>query len=232
MKIHQITEQNLAEGPHDKHIFKAVFLAGGPGSGKSYVSKGLLSGYGLKAINSDDIYEYMAHKQELDLGDPDAVASPEGQEIRDRAKKLTSHRENAYLSGRLGIIIDGTGKNTDKVKKASDDLRKLGYSTMMLFVNTDLEVAQARNLQRPRKLPTEMVSKMWNAVQSNIMKFQQVFGASNFHIVDNSGGLEDPARKQNFDNVEKLIRAFITSPPTNRFAIKWLQDNKTGTPNS
>ena len=29
----------LTEGVHDDGIFKAVFLAGGPGSGKSYVAK-------------------------------------------------------------------------------------------------------------------------------------------------------------------------------------------------
>ena len=34
-----------------------------------------------------------------------------------------------------------------------------------------------------------------------------VFGASNFHVVDNSGGLEDPSRAENFNNVYKIVRA-------------------------
>ena len=43
----------LTEGVYDKHIFKAFFLAGGPGSGKSWVAKRTLGGTGMKVINSD-----------------------------------------------------------------------------------------------------------------------------------------------------------------------------------
>ena len=63
---------------------------------------------------------------------------------------------------------------------------------------------------------------MWAQVQSNIMKFQQIFGAGNFYVIDNSGGLEDPSRKENFDNVEKAIRSFATQPPTSRIARDWI----------
>ena len=226
MKIHDILEQQIDEGPNDPHIFKAVFLAGGPGSGKSYVASKLLSGTGLKSVNSDDIYEYLALKQGLDLGDPDVVASPQGQETRDRAKQLTTKRENMYLDGRLGLIIDGTGKDVAKVAKASKTLKELGYDTMMLFVNTSEEVAQQRNTQRARSVPAAMVSKMWQAVQQNLMKFQQLFGAANFHVVDNSGGLEDPDRKQNFVEVTRAIDKFLASEPKMPAARRWLDDQK------
>ena len=46
----------LTEGVYDKHIFKAFFLAGGPGSGKSWVSTRALSGMGLKVIDSDNAF--------------------------------------------------------------------------------------------------------------------------------------------------------------------------------
>ena len=226
MKIHDILEAQLEEGPNDPHIFKAVFLAGGPGSGKSFVANKMLSGTGLKSVNSDEIYEYLANKQNLDLGNPDVVASPQGQETRDRAKQLTKKRENMYLDGRLGLIIDGTGKDVAKVSKASKALKELGYDTMMLFVNTSEDVAQQRNTQRARSVPAEMVSKMWQAVQQNIMKFQQLFGAANFHVVDNSGGLEDPDRAENFREVEKKLHSFLETPPKMPAARRWLQNNK------
>ena len=226
MKIHDIIEQHIEEGPNDPHIFKAVFLAGGPGSGKSFVANKMLTGSGLKPLNSDDIYEYLMQKQDMDMSDPEVIASPQGQETRDRAKQLTAKRENMYLDGRLGLIIDGTGKDVAKVKRANDQLKELGYSTMMLFVNTSEDVAQQRNQQRPRSIPREMVSKMWQAVQQNIMKFQQLFGASNFHVVDNSGGLEDPDRKQNFLEVTRAIDKFLDQSPNMPAAKKWLQSKK------
>ena len=52
----------LKEGVYDPGIFKAVFTAGGPGSGKSYTASTLfgmpekmpyVSAQGLKGVNSD-----------------------------------------------------------------------------------------------------------------------------------------------------------------------------------
>ena len=97
----------------------------------------------------------------------------------------------------------------------------------MLFVNTSEEVAQKRNQDRPRSLPREQVNKMWNSVQQNLMKFQQLFRAGNFHIVDNSGGLEDPERAENFSKVNNQIDKFLIQPPSKRQAKQWIQDEKT-----
>ena len=88
MKIYDILE-SLSEGPNDPAIFKAIFLAGGPGSGKSYVANKLLTGQGLRPVNSDDVYEYLAQKKDLDLADPEAIASVDGQATRQHAKDLT-----------------------------------------------------------------------------------------------------------------------------------------------
>ena len=232
MRVNEIIKP-IEEGPNDPHIFKAVFLAGGPGSGKSFVSVNMLSCTGLKTVNSDDIYEYLMKKKDMDMSDPEVIASPDGQATRNKAKDLTNKRQGdittgkgGYLEGRLGLIIDGTGKDVAKVSKASEQLKALGYDTMMLFVNTSEDVAQERNKQRARSIPSEMVSKMWRQVQNNLMKFQQVFGAANFHVVDNSGGLEDPERKENFLEVTRAIDKFLMKAPQNRMAQQWLADNK------
>lgn len=226
MLVNEIISTNLSEGPNDPHIFKAVFLAGGPGSGKSYVAGKLLSGYGLKTVNSDDIYEYLAKKDDLDLSDPDQVYSDKGQEVRNRAKELTMSRQAGYIDGRLGLVIDGTGKDVGKVQKQSDLLKDIGYETVMLFVNTSEEVAQQRNKMRDRRLPDSVVSKMWAQVQDNIMGFQQVFGNKNFYVVDNSGGLEDPERGKSFDEIYKDIRSWVNTPTRNRQANAWLADQQ------
>lgn len=231
MRIKEVTTP-VEEGVNDPHIFKAVFLAGGPGSGKSFVANKMLRGTGLKTVNSDDIFEYLMNKHELDMSDPEVIDSDRVQNkdpkkgLRARAKQLTCSRECMYVAGRLGLVIDGTGKDVEKVAAANEKLRMLGYDTMMLFVNTSEDVAQERNKQRARTLPTSMVSKMWNAVQQNLMKFQQLFGAANFHVVDNSGGLEDPERKENFLEVTRSIDKFLMKAPSSRFAKSWIQKEK------
>ena len=116
MRIEEIIK-SLEEGPNDPHIFKAVFLAGGPGSGKSFVANKMLRGSGLQTVNSDDIYEYLMKKKDMDMSDPSVIASPAGQETRNKAKDLTNKRQGdittgkgGYLEGRLGLIIDGTAR--------------------------------------------------------------------------------------------------------------------------
>ena len=226
MKVNEIIKQ-VEEGVDDPHIFKAVFMAGGPGSGKSYIAKSrLLKGGGLKIVNSDDIFEFKMDKAGLDYEDPEVIYSPQGQAIRNKAKETTSTMEENYLKGRLGLIIDGTGREITKIAKAKEKLTLMGYSCMMVFVNTSLEIAQKRNLERKRVLPAEEVEKMWNAVQNNMMKFQQLFGDGKFQIVDNNGGLEDPDRAENFAKVEKNIMAFISRPPSNRYAKEWIENER------
>ena len=226
MKVNEIINQ-VEEGVYDPHIFKAVFMAGGPGSGKSYIATSrILKGGGLKIVNSDDIFEYKMKKAGLDHGDPEVIYSPQGQEIRNQAKQMTGTMEDGYLDGRLGLIIDGTGRDVSKIANAKEKLMNMGYSCMMVFVNTSLDIAQERNLDRERVLPADEVSKMWNAVQNNIMKFQQLFGASKFQVVDNNGGLEDPDRAENFKVVEKNITAFISRPPSNRYAKAWIENEQ------
>ena len=220
-----VQEAQVDEGVNDPHIFKAVFLAGGPGSGKSFVAKNILGGTGLRSINSDEIYEFLMKKQDLSL-DPETIFSPQGQEIRDKAKGLSRRREATYLDGRLGLIIDGTGKDVARYRGIEQKLKAIGYDTSMIYVNTSLAVAQQRNAQRERSLTPAAVEEMWNYVQQNLMQFQQMFGAGRFHIIDNSGGLEDLDRQKNFDKVYVETQRFLNTPPKHRKALAWIQKQK------
>ena len=56
-KFDEVRYHDLQEGLYDKHIFKAFFLAGGPGSGKTFVTRGAFGGTGLRVINSDTAFE-------------------------------------------------------------------------------------------------------------------------------------------------------------------------------
>lgn len=208
--------QHLDEGVHDPSIFKAIFLAGGPGSGKSYVVNKVTGGLGFKVVNVDDIYELELKKVGLETT-PEDIFSPKGQEVRGKAKQLTTKLVDNYVAGRLGLIIDGTGKDFDKIRGQSDALKELGYETTMIFVNTSLEVALERNENRTRTLKSNVVEKMWRAVQDNIGRFQNYFGSNNFIVVDNNNADEDV-----FSNVWKQIMLLSKRPIRNRIAKQWI----------
>ena len=108
------TFHELQEGVYDPNIFKAFFLAGGPGSGKSFVVRKTTGGTGLKSVNSDDAFELLLKRAGLSLKMPPEETEPREVQ-RQRAKEITKARQANYLEGRLGLVIDGTGKNANKI---------------------------------------------------------------------------------------------------------------------
>lgn len=214
----------LEEGVNDPAIFKAVFLAGGPGSGKSFiVGKTAVPALGFKVINSDDAFENALKKAGLSM-DPKDIYSPKGQEIRLGAKAITGKKMDLAINGRLGLVIDGTGKDYTKISKQAQYLRALGYDVAMVFVNTDLETAMDRNQKRARSLPDNEVQKMWNDVQRNIGKFQNFFGRNMF-IVDNSDGANWQGATS---SVYKRIAQWSKEEPKSPIAKKWIKQQRKG----
>ena len=211
----------LKEGVHDPGIFKVVFTAGGPGSGKSFIAGkaglGKFSSFGMKTVNSDNIFEKLLRDAKVEPV-PEQIFSPKGQKIRGHAKELTQKRQKGWLKGRLGMVVDGTGKDYKKIKQMSDALRSIGYASYMLFVNTSLDVAQQRNMMRARTLEPTEVEEMWKAVQQNMGKFQQYFGRQNFILVDNNSPSQD-VLSDLFVQMGKIVK----EPVTHRAALAWIK---------
>lgn len=231
-----ILEQMITEGVDDPGILKCVFMAGGPGSGKSFTAmeifgidkrlKASFSSTGLKSVNSDSAFE----KGLKDNGiDPKKLADIEKNDaelwnkiannddsIRNKAKALTRKQKSFYEAGRLGMIIDGTGHVYSKIQKNKKYAESLGYDTYMVFVNTSLEVAKERNQNRERILSDDLLEKSWSNVQNNLGKFQNLFGG-NFRIVDNT--VYKPIGKQ----VQKAVNAFVRKKVYNPIGKKWIQ---------
>ena len=207
------TFQQLLEGIYDPNIFKAVFLAGGPGSGKSYVVSKVVSGMGLKVINSDEPFERYLKIAGLALKMPDEEQAERDIE-RKRAKKVTSARKGHAVDGRLGIIIDGTGKDYDKMIRQAAHLQELGYETSMVFVNTTLETALERNRKRDRSVPPNIAKQGWNDVQKNLPRFQRYFG-KRFFVADNNTG-------DDLTPITKAVRRAIIKKVDNPIASAWI----------
>ena len=211
------SEAFISEGIHDPAKLKAIFLAGGPGSGKSYVSKNVTHGLGFKQVNSDDVFEKGMARQGM-KSTPENIYPEKGQSIRDRAKANTKKRSDIYAQNKLGMVIDGTGKDPEKIKAHSEHLRSLGYDTHMIFVNTDLNTAKKRNRMRDRSLPDEHVEKMWHQTQNNIGHFQKHFGDEHFTVVDNS---KDDS--EHLHHVHKKVRKIAAAPVRNPVGKKWIE---------
>ena len=224
----------LNEGVYDPGILKCIFLAGGPGSGKSKVASQIfgvgngitVSASGLKSVNSDSAFEAQLKKNGIDAKDLAKIEKeqpelwdkitkdPNG--VRELAKKTTQKIKAFYEEGRLGMIIDGTGDDVAKIQKQKQRAEALGYDTFMVFVNTSLEVAKYRNSMRDRVLPENLLIPIWKDCQNNLGKFQTMF-SGNFRIVDNS---KDGNNVTN--DIKKNVSGFINSGIKNPIGKKWV----------
>lgn len=229
MKLINLLKESLGlnEGVYDPNILKAFFLAGGPGSGKTFVSGKVTAGHGLRFINSDTFFEKLLRDAQLSMDleylkqeVPDDYEK--AMQLRDKAKISAKKAESNYLIGRLGVIYDGTGAEYDKIQDLRDKCIDLGYDTYMIFVNTSLDVALERNARRERSVAKDVVTDSWQSVQNNMGKFQNLFGASNFIVVDNNKFNEDILNK-----VWKRVRSMVKAPLKNPIGKRWIEQQLT-----
>ena len=212
-------QQYITEGVYDPSIFKAFFLAGGPGAGKSWVSARALSGMGLKVINSDNAFasKLKKEKMSLDFATHNEKEIIKRDKIRTKAKQVAGMQLGLALEGRLGIIIDSTARDVEKIQQEAQNLRSIGYDIHMVFVNTSLEVALERNKTRPRVLPDAVVINSHKQIQKNMGRLQRIFGVRNFVVVDNNEVAQDVN-----PTVHKRIRGMVNRAPTSYQAVKWI----------
>jgi dephospho-CoA kinase len=213
-------KQYISEGVYDPNIFKAFFLAGGPGSGKSWVSERTLSGMGLKVINSDNSFSRALEKEKmsLNMATTDAKEIARRDDIRAKAKARTGVQLKLALEGRLGLILDSTARDMSRIESEANSMKYIGYDVHMIFVNTSLEVALKRNQMRARKVPDAIVIQNHKQVQKNIGLYQRIFGISNFVIIDNNKVAEDVN-----PSVHKAIRRMVNRKPTSYQAVSWIK---------
>ena len=229
-EIDVLFEEVLEEGVHDKAIFKAVFLAGGPGSGKDYVLDNTLAGHGLTEINSDKALEFLMDKEKLDKRMPEDEQA-QRDAVRSRAKNMTELRQRLALQGRNGLIINGTGDDYDKIKRIKEKLEAIGYETSMITVNTRDEVSQQRNVERGqrggRTVPENIRKEKWDTVQKSRPQLAELF-KDNYVEFDNSEDLRSAhpdvvkSKKDELLSLYKNFQKFVSKPPKNDKAKEWV----------
>jgi predicted kinase len=229
----------LDEGVFDPYILKAVFLGGGGGSGKGFISNIMfgtmnipggasvdtsLTAFGLKSLNADDIFSSLLRKADIPLAN---VASPEAQAIRAaKVDPLEHKRREMWIGGRLGLIIDGTAKDPSKVRTQKQILEDLGYDTYMVFVDTALDVAIQRNKERAEKgdrlVPEEILRKAHAQAQSAKAAYSALFG-KNALFIDNSKRLSpQEVITELTPKLHRAILKFISEPLKNQVGKAWL----------
>ena len=211
---------DINEGINDPGIFKAIILAGGPGSGKSRIAAELgLASMGLVVVNSDAFFVQLLKRKGLSLKMPDNEV--EDREVaRAMAKASTDKRLINLVNARLGVIIDSTSGDQRKSQKIITMLQKTGYDVKVLFINTSLETAKMRNKARSRTLPDKVVEFSWQGAQKVKSLLKRLSGSKDFHEIQNDTD----------GTVDKSLAGKLTTwaVKLNNPALQWIEAAKRG----
>jgi len=167
-----------------------VFIAGGPGAGKSFASSNLLNLKDYKYVNVDTFRELIAKKLNLDLGNPNdnmkildmsyTTSDPRNKTI----KHLKSFLKIPKKGPLTNIVFDAGAGQTEVMEVIHGLAKEAGYETTLVSVETDLEVALKRNSERERTLKDEMVIDYHDKVKHSLKKISPLF--DNIWVVDNT----------------------------------------------
>ena len=201
----RITE--IIEGRFDPYQNKAIFFAGVPGAGKTFIARRLASiFYGLKQVNPDAAFKYLLRNKNLSLKMPPEEETPREIE-RQRSKQIVGKQQQMYQQENLGMLIDTTGRSLARVVDTKEELEAQGYDTAMIYVDADIETSVKRNRARERSIPEKVLMQNFGAVKANVPRFEELFGDRLFKI-DNSYA-EQPRLPQALKDLEHNVKQFL-----------------------
>jgi cytidyltransferase-like protein len=183
----------------NRGVFKAIFVTGGPGSGKDIIIREAIPESRAVELNSSQAYDYLADKQKL-------------------SEKTNDFRREA-IRNRGPLIINGPADSIEKINHIKEELEDLGYSTLMVFVNTTNEVSQERNTKLSRMMVESIRYDKWSQAQKNKQLFSESF--DRFIQVDNTGSLE--SIEEDITQTYLNIHNFIEGKVYGDISLSWLE---------
>ena len=185
----------------DHGRFKAIFITGGPGSGKDIIIREAIPSTKIVELNLIQARDYLADKQKL-------------------SEKTTDYRREA-IRNRGPLIINGPADDNEKITYIKEELEELGYETMMVFVNTTDEASKERNSLLNRMMVESIRHEKWEKSQQVARQYEKMY--ENFNVFDNTGDLE--SKEFDIHEIYQTSRDFLAKTVINESADEWLIRN-------
>lgn len=186
----------------NRGMFKAIFITGGPGSGKDIIIREGIAEQRAVELSTVQAFDYLMDKKRL---------SESSKDFRREA-----------IRNRSPLIINGSADNIDAIHTIKEELEELGYSTMMIYVDTLNEVSRERNLGLKRIISESIRQEKWNKAQINKVLFYKMF--EDFNLFENNDNLE--IVEESISDVYDHVNDFLDRSTLNETSIDWLMRNR------
>lgn len=207
MKIDEI----LMESVNDRGVFKALFVGGAPGSGKSYVLTKITDGtIQPRIVNTDIAYEKIAGMRGTDISsDNNKIAQDV---VTQEAKILTKAKLTNYLNSMLPLFVDSTSNNQRTTSRRMRLLEEVGYDVAMVWVRTSLETALKRAEERDRHVDPEFIKELHERSEKSMAFFKSKLGNKFLIINNDEGELTDEVILAAYKKVSKFFKSDLENP--------------------
>ena len=185
----------------DRGLFKAIFVTGGPGSGKDIVIRECISESKAVELNFQQAYDYLCDKQKLS------------------EKSNDNRRESIRCRGPL--IINGPADDFQRITYIEEELSELGYETMFVFVDTTNEASKERNSKLSRMMVESMRNEKWQKSQNN--KDWMMNHYDNVLVFENNASISEI--EETITETYQLVNKFIEQKEYSDIAKDWLDIN-------
>jgi dephospho-CoA kinase len=186
---------------YNRGMFKAIFVTGGPGSGKDVIIREAIAESKAVELNSVQGFDYLMDKQKL-------------------AEKSNDFRREA-IRNRGPLIINGPADDHSRIITIREELEELGYESIMVFVNTTDRASQERNQRLTKMIAESIRREKWELAQSCRESYKQNF--DNFIYFDNSSEIE--SIEEDITETYKKINTFIESKNYGEISNSWLENH-------
>ena len=185
----------------NRGLFRAIFVTGGPGSGKDIIIREAIAESKIVELNFIQAQDYLSDKQKL-------------------TEKTNDFRREG-IRNRGPLIINGPADDKDRISYIKEELESLGYETMMIFVDTSDEVSKQRNSLLSRMMVESVRQDKWAKSQRNTKYFDEAF--ETFIGFDNTGDLT--SKEQDISDVYESTSLFLDSKEVSYIAEDWMIRN-------
>lgn len=210
----------LQEDINDVALFKALFVGGIPGAGKSYTISKITDGaIGPRIVNTDKFIEFLSSK----YGIPISVNTHKDdlKAIIDSSLESSRRQLSLYLSAMLPMIIDSTSNSIANLLRRKGQLESVGYDTCMVWVNTSLETALARAKTRDRHVDPGFIKQVHDLSEENKEFYKSKFDLF-IEINNDDGDLTDAV----IDNSHKAAKKFFMDALHNPVGRRHIEELK------
>lgn len=219
----------ISESINDKGIFKAIFVVGLSGAGKSYSISKLTGEISPVIVNTDRAAEYLAKKLQINVSS-EAWHSILG----DKSKKMTKESLKNYINGMVPLFIDGTTQSIERILHRVGILESIGYDVGVVYINSSLQRAKERAKEReqqtgravdPEFIELTHIRSVESRNESENMTFLEYRVGYFKEIINDTDELGNKELEQAYNSVQSFFKAQIKNP-IGRRAVNEIVKNK------